>query len=157
MTGVEQAAPALAAPRRTFGPLACALLGLAFLAPALVARGLTSDARGYGTHCQLWLPPCTLKTLTGIPCPFCGMTTSFAFIAHGRIREGAATQPVGALLFATTILVGLALLGIAFRTIFVGRFEKLAVVGYVLMGWLMVVGFKEMQLAIPSGGVFHHS
>jgi len=113
MTGVEQAAPALAAPRRTFGPLACALLGLAFLAPALVARGLTSDARGYGTHCQLWLPPCTLKTLTGIPCPFCGMTTSFAFIAHGRIREGAATQPVGALLFATTILVGLALLGMA--------------------------------------------
>ncbi len=51
------------------------------------------------------------------------------------------------------VVWGLALLGIAFRTIFVGRFEKLAVVGYVLMGWLMVVGFKEMQLAVPPGGI----
>lgn len=51
------------------------------------------------------------------------------------------------------VVWGLALLGIALRTIFVGRFEKLAVVGYVLMGWLIVVGFKEMQLAIPSGGM----
>lgn len=51
------------------------------------------------------------------------------------------------------VVWGLAILGIALRTIFVGRFEKLAVVGYVLMGWLMVVGFKEMQLAIPPGGV----
>ncbi len=51
------------------------------------------------------------------------------------------------------VVWGLALLGIALRTIFVGRFEKLAVVGYVLMGWLVVVAFKEMQIAIPSGGV----
>jgi len=51
------------------------------------------------------------------------------------------------------VVWGLALLGIALRTIFVGRFEKLAVAGYLLMGWLMVVGFKEMQLSIPSGGM----
>lgn len=51
------------------------------------------------------------------------------------------------------VVWGLAVLGIAFRTIFVGRYEKLAVAGYVLMGWLMVVGFKEMQLVIPPGGV----
>ncbi|MEJ2749072.1 MAG: hemolysin III family protein, partial [Anaerolineae bacterium] len=51
------------------------------------------------------------------------------------------------------VVWGLALLGIALRTIFVGRFEKLAVVGYVLMGWLMVVGFRELKLAVPPGGV----
>jgi len=51
------------------------------------------------------------------------------------------------------VVWGLAFLGIAFRVIFIGRFEKLAVAGYVLMGWLMVVGFKEMQLAVPPGGV----
>lgn len=51
------------------------------------------------------------------------------------------------------VVWGLALLGIALRTIFIGRFEKLAVAGYVLMGWLMVVGFKELKLAIPPGGV----
>ena len=51
------------------------------------------------------------------------------------------------------VVWGLALLGIALRTIFVGRFEKLAVAGYLLMGWLMVVGFKEMQLSVPPGGV----
>jgi hemolysin III len=59
--------------------------------------------------------------------------------------------PLGWTLFG--VVWGLAVLGIALRTIFVGRFEKLAVVGYVLMGWLMVVGFKELQMAIPPGGV----
>ncbi len=51
------------------------------------------------------------------------------------------------------IVWGLAFLGIALRTIFVGRYEKLAVVGYLLMGWLLVVAFKELQAALPAGGI----
>ena len=33
-----------------------------------------------GTHQQLGLPPCNFVTLTGYPCPACGMTTSFALL-----------------------------------------------------------------------------
>ncbi len=51
------------------------------------------------------------------------------------------------------VVWGLALLGIAFKTVFIGRYEKLATVAYVLMGWLVVVAFKEMLVAIPPGGV----
>ena len=48
---------------------------------------------------------------------------------------------------------GLALLGIAFKTIFIGRYEKLATAAYVLMGWLVVIAFKQMLVAIPPGGI----
>lgn len=40
-------------------------------------------ARSHGTHRQLGLPPCTLKTITGIPCPSCGMTTTISLLMHG--------------------------------------------------------------------------
>lgn len=48
---------------------------------------------------------------------------------------------------------GLALLGIAFKTVFIGRYEKLATAAYVLMGWLVVIAFKQMLVAIPPGGI----
>ncbi|MCA9922720.1 MAG: hemolysin III family protein [Anaerolineales bacterium] len=51
------------------------------------------------------------------------------------------------------VVWGIALVGIVFRTIFFGRFEVLATIGYVLMGWLIVVAFKEMLLVIPPGGI----
>jgi len=51
------------------------------------------------------------------------------------------------------VVWGIALLGIVFRTIFFGRFETLATIGYVAMGWLIVVAFKEMLVAIPPGGI----
>ena len=34
------------------------------------------------THRQLGLPPCTFYLLTGVPCPSCGMTTSFALLVR---------------------------------------------------------------------------
>jgi hemolysin III len=51
------------------------------------------------------------------------------------------------------IVWGLALLGVGFRAIFINRYEKLAVLAYVLMGWLCVVAFKEMLANIPLGGI----
>lgn len=51
------------------------------------------------------------------------------------------------------VVWGLALLGIAFKTVFIGRYEKVATVAYVLMGWLVVAAFKEMLVTIPTGGV----
>jgi hypothetical protein len=34
-----------------------------------------------------WLPACPFRTLTGFPCPFCGITTGCVWLAHGRLRE----------------------------------------------------------------------
>jgi len=42
--------------------------------------------RTMGTHTgpPLYLPDCTFKTMTGgLPCPSCGMTTSFSLLMHG--------------------------------------------------------------------------
>src|SRR5438132_6029980 len=40
-------------------------------------------ARRLETHMQLGLPPCNFRILTGLPCPSCGMTTSFALLVRG--------------------------------------------------------------------------
>ncbi|MFN9367951.1 MAG: DUF2752 domain-containing protein [Planctomycetia bacterium] len=39
--------------------------------------------RTHGTHRQLGLPACTLRSLTGVGCPSCGMTTAFSLLVHG--------------------------------------------------------------------------
>ena len=38
--------------------------------------------RTHGTHRQLGLPACTLRSLTGVGCPSCGMTTAFSLFVH---------------------------------------------------------------------------
>src|SRR5262245_59876521 len=47
------------------------------------------------THTQLGLPPCQFKWLTGQPCPSCGMTTSFALLLHGDVRNSLAANWIG--------------------------------------------------------------
>lgn len=42
---------------------------------------------------------CPLRALFGIPCPFCGLTTSFVETAGGRIADGFAASPLGPLAF----------------------------------------------------------
>lgn len=52
---------------------------------------------------------CPLRLTTGIPCPFCGMTTSFAEIGGLRISEAFLANPAGPLLFAAVVLGGILL------------------------------------------------
>jgi len=74
------------------------VLGLAIVGVWAVAARLTPDRRGYGTHEQLGLPPCSFRLLTGKPCPSCGLTTSFCHMAHGQVGQAAAVNPTGCLL-----------------------------------------------------------
>jgi hypothetical protein len=49
-------------------------------------------------HTQLGLPPCSMESLMGKPCPACGMTTSFALLAHGDVPNSLRANWVGTLL-----------------------------------------------------------
>jgi hemolysin III len=51
------------------------------------------------------------------------------------------------------VIWGIAILGVIFKALFIERFQKLSVVGYVLMGWLSVILIQEMLANIPTGGL----
>ena len=82
------------------GGLAAACLGT-----LIFAATLSPDPSGMGTHQQLGLPPCPWLVIYNLPCPTCGMTTSFACIAHGRILDGFVAQPAGAVMAIGTAVV----------------------------------------------------
>ncbi|MFO0628566.1 MAG: DUF2752 domain-containing protein [Polyangiales bacterium] len=69
---------------------------------------LRPDPRGFGTHQQLGLPPCNFQEATHIPCPGCGLTTSFTNMAHGHVIDAFAAHLMGPLLFLITVGVALA-------------------------------------------------
>jgi len=71
---------------------------LAVAGGLVVAYRLEPDPRGFGTHQRLGLPPCTIRAVFGIPCPSCGMTTSFANVTKGHWREAARANVAGLLL-----------------------------------------------------------
>jgi hypothetical protein len=84
---------------------ALSALGLAAsIAVLAIARCLHPSASGVGTHVQLGLPPCRFLAVLGIPCPSCGLTTSFAFAAHLQFEQAFAASPFGLLLFLAVVL-----------------------------------------------------
>ncbi|MGE0130055.1 MAG: DUF2752 domain-containing protein [Blastocatellales bacterium] len=70
----------------------------------ITARLLQPSLHGVGTHEQLGLPPCAFLHFTGIPCPSCGLTTSFAHAARLHFYEAFITQPFGFIIFCLTAL-----------------------------------------------------
>ncbi len=73
-----------------------------------IARVLHPADKGVGTHQQLGLPPCFFLSFTGIPCPACGLTTSFAHTVRLNFREAFFTQPFGLVAcIATALLIPL--------------------------------------------------
>jgi hypothetical protein len=64
----------------------------------ILAYELDPDPRGFGTHQKLGLPPCSIQLLFGLPCPSCGMTTSFSLFTKGRLLEAARANLAGLLL-----------------------------------------------------------
>jgi hypothetical protein len=48
-----------------------------------------------GTHQQFGLPQCTFKDVTGLPCPSCGMTSSFALLMRADILRSLQANAVG--------------------------------------------------------------
>lgn len=52
---------------------------------------------------------CPLRLLTGVPCPACGLTTSFTELAGGHLGAATTAAPAGPLLFALFAAVAVVL------------------------------------------------
>lgn len=72
------------------------------LAVVITATQVTPAPEGMGTHQQLGLPPCGFLVVTGIPCPGCGLTTSFAHMVRGQFTGATFANPFGVMLFLVT-------------------------------------------------------
>ena len=80
-----------------------------------LASQLRPDPRGWGTHEQLGLPPCTFLTVAGIRCPACGMTTAWSNFMHGRMADALRANASGTVLAAVALVVAGWMLAVAIR------------------------------------------
>lgn len=77
------------------GRLAALGVALGCLALLFTAALLTPSPDGTGSHTALGLPPCQFMQRTGLPCPSCGMTTSWAWFVRGNLPASLYVQPMG--------------------------------------------------------------
>jgi hypothetical protein len=134
-----------------------ALLGvLAGLAVVFTIAALLDPYRGDGsarqmeTHTQMGLPPCSFKTMSGLPCPSCGMTTSFALLFRWPpdVWNSLRANAVGTLL--ASFCIGAALWGLASvvrnRPVWIVSIERALIrtisifLILLLTRWVIVVG-----------------
>jgi Protein of unknown function (DUF2752) len=47
---------------------------------------------------------CPMRTITGIPCPFCGMTRSVVAAAHGHLLQSLSFNPLGIAVLAFAVV-----------------------------------------------------
>lgn len=81
--------------------LALAVAGAA-LAVLIVGVTLAPSAGGMATHRQMGFPPCQFLVTSNLPCPTCGMTTSFAWFVRGNWLASLYVQPMGFVLALIT-------------------------------------------------------
>ncbi len=96
-----------------------------------------------GVHEQLGLEPCVFLKQTGLPCPTCGMTTSFSHLMHGHWRWAWQAHPFGTILAVAGWLFTAGLLAAAV----LGK-------GPYLNGWVLLgTGLVGFALLIAAWGV----
>lgn len=126
-----------------------ALVGLASAAVLTVAAILKPDPRGYGTHEALGMEPCGFVFMTGLPCPTCGMTTSFSYLMHGQPLASLKAQPAGFLLCVATAALMVASLLAALRgEIVTINWERIGAVRLSLTVGFVLVGGWAIKLAM---------
>jgi hypothetical protein len=135
------------------GTLVGIALGLtALFAVAAYLNPYRSDgsARRMETHMQLGLPECTFKQVTGLPCPSCGMTTSFALTIRGDFSDAIRANSVGVLLALTLLVVipWCTASALCRRTMFFQSVERalmvivIGLLSLMLVRWAILVGLK---------------
>lgn len=83
------------------GRLIAAGVAGACLAVLVVAALLEPSRAGSGTHTGLGLNRCDFLARVDLPCPSCGMTTSFSWFVRGNVLASLYVQPMGAVLAMT--------------------------------------------------------
>lgn len=63
----------------------------------MVALGLILVGAGWANGMGLPLPPCTFRTLTGVPCAFCGTTRAAAAVSWGDLEAALRLNPLACL------------------------------------------------------------
>jgi hypothetical protein len=118
-----------------------------------LARVLEPAVAGHGTHVQLGLAPCTVLAVTGVPCPSCGLTTSFAHLARLEVLDAVAANAAGLPFFAVVAsLVPLGLVAMARRMPVVDTLAALRVdvVAFALVGATFVTWGVRLLAALLS-------
>ena len=122
--------------------LALVLLGL-----LAVSRTLEPSPAGMGTHQQLGLPPCKAVMLLGIPCPTCGMTTSWSYFMRGQFIASWGANPGGFCLAVLSLATGVWAVALAVRGIYF-RLVPLQI------GWAIVIAITAVTLVDWAVRVF---
>jgi hypothetical protein len=121
------------------GRMFAGCIGVACLTVLVLAASLTPSPTGMATHAQgLGLPDCTFLRNTHLPCPSCGMTTSFAWFVRGNLVASAYVQPMGTILAAIAAASAWGGLYIAITGRPVNRLLRLLPSGYTLIPLLLV-------------------
>jgi len=136
------------------------LRGLLVMAPCwmmlIVAWTLKPYACGYGTAEQLGLPACSFLARTGWPCPTCGLTTSIAAAARGRVSAAWRAHPFGpVLLVAVAALAAAGTIDLLAGKDVIGRLRPrlwwaLVAVAGLLGGWglKLAIGIADGTLPL---------
>lgn len=82
-----------------FGDRAVLAIAVATLVLAVVLRPGADEVSLFGWHVPVL---CTFRRLTGLPCPGCGLTRSFVFLAHGQVLDAFRANLLGPFAFALT-------------------------------------------------------
>lgn len=113
--------------------------------------------RRMATHQQLGLPPCSFVQVTRVPCPACGMTTSFSLLVRADVRGSLEANWVGTLLagFCLLLIPWATLSVVLGRAVFVRSLEKaliavlVTLLALMLLRWVLVVAVLFYQGTLP--------
>lgn len=128
----------------------CAFLLVATVGMIGGAFVLTPHPVGLEAHLRV-LSPCLFRVFTGLPCPFCGMTTAFTYMARGDVGAAFRSHVLGpAAYVAAWVLLLAALRGLVRgrrplpELAMSGRFYR-AVIAVVVIAWAVNIARALMS------------
>jgi hypothetical protein len=108
----------------------------------------TGQPRRLATHTQLGMSPCGFYQMTDVPCPSCGMTTSFALLMHGDLVNSLRANAAGTLL----ALLGLAAIPWSLVSAWRGRYLWIANLDRVVLVLIYLITFIMIVRWLCIGG-----